>query len=657
MIGFLCGGASLILDWLIGRMEHIFWGEQHPSIEYLQSLAWWQILLIPALGGLLVGPVIYFFSRESRGHGVPEVMLAVGRKNGIIRPRVAVVKAIASALTISSGGAAGREGPIIQIGAAIGSSIGQAMKVSRRKMRVFVGCGAAGGIAATFNAPIAGALFAVEVILAEFGVAQFSPIVISSVIATVVARHTIGTRAVHFAPNYELVNTLELIPYALLGVFCGLISVLFSKVLVFTEEYFEEQKKVPEWLQPAIGGLGLGMLGIFLPQVFGDGHDAVNLSILNSFPWFLLVLLLFGKIVGTSLSLGSGGSGGVFSPALFIGAMAGALVGQGVAALFGASAGSPGGYALVGMAGMVAGTMHAPITAILIIFEVTNNYSVILPLMTVSIISIVVSSMLQKENIYTVKMAKSGIQLFQKRTLNFLRDYRVKERIRDDYETVGSTETVDRLVERLMDTEKSHFYVIDDENCLRGVLELDDLGRVLTQHQGLEHILLAEDIAEEGLPVLLADEPLSHAMTQFERSGTAELPVVNNREKPKLIGILKYSDILAVYNRVMMNEDPADNFAERIRSLSSGHRVRIMDNFSMMEWDPPQSLWGKTLGQAQLPSRYQIRVILIKHNPDGAGSESAKLVPVIPGKEYLISNRDTFVIYGKDEDLNRVNAL
>lgn len=654
VIGILCGFAAVLFRLLIGALEAMFWGTSKISLSELQDLPWWIILLAPAVGGLLAGPLIHFFSRESRGHGVPEVMLAVSRNNGIIRPRVALVKALTAALTIASGGSAGREGPIIQVGSAIGSSVGQLLQVSRRKMRVFVGCGAAAGIAATFNAPIAGALFSVEVILAEFGVAHFSPIVISSVLATVVARHYLGGGPVFDAPAYELASSVELGAYAVLGLVCGLVSLAFIRALYFAEEKFDGSRSLPRWIQPAVGGLSLGAMALVFPQVLGDGHEAVNLSLLNEFPWLLLLMLLAGKIIATSLTLGSGGSGGVFAPSLFMGAMTGGLIGQIAEWILGPAAGSPGGYALVGMGGVVAGTTHAPITAILIIFEITNNYSIILPLMTVCILSILVSSRLHPESIYTMKIAKRGIDLFKRKSMNLLQDYQVRDRMMSDFETVQTHEPLDRLVQRLMDTENPQFYVVDETNRFHGVLELDDLGRVLTQHAGLDHLLLAEDIAEQWGVSLTPDQSLSQAMTQFERTGKTELPVIHSQKEQRLVGVLKYSDLLAVYNQELIQQDTPDAMAERLMSTSSSHRVRLLKDFSLMEWDPPQSMWDCALRDLNLPDKYGIHILLVKRS-DEQGSHSVH--PIVPDRHFQVRPHDTLIIYGRDEDLNRVQLL
>ncbi len=273
-----------------------------------------------------MGPTVWFFAREAKGHGVPEVMEAVALRGGFIRKRVAVVKALASAMCIASGGSVGREGPIVQIGSAIGSVFGQVLRVSADRMRTLVGCGAAAGIAATFNAPIAGVMFAMEIILGEFGVATFSPIVVSSVMATVISRAHLGNFPAFVVPEYSLVSLYEIPLYILLGILAGFVGAGFTTCLYKAEDLFRAVP-VPDYAKAAMGGLVIGAVGIFIPHVFGVGYDAIELAIRGNMAFVLLLSLIFLKIFATSVTIGSGGSGGVFAPSLFIGAMTGGAFG------------------------------------------------------------------------------------------------------------------------------------------------------------------------------------------------------------------------------------------------------------------------------------------------------------------------------------------
>src|SRR5574337_615079 len=350
------------------------------------GLGRYYVLLLPPIGGLIVGPLIVHFAREARGHGVPEVMTALVLRGGRIRRRVALVKILASAITIGSGGSAGREGPMIQIGSSIGSSVAQWLRMPTERVRTLVACGAAGGVAATFNAPIAGAMFALEVLLGQF-TADFSLVVLSAFAAAVVSRAMLGDFPAFAIPPWGLISEKELLFYPLLGVFSGLAAIAFVKILYAFEEHFA-RSRLPEFLQPAVGGLAVGGIGLFLPQVFGTGLPTMGQLLVMQVPVGTILADRKSTRLNSSFTLGSGGSGGVFAPCLFIGGLVGGAFGALVHSLFPAFTASYGAYALVGMSATFGAAAQAPITSILILFEMTDDYRIILPLMSTTIVAV-----------------------------------------------------------------------------------------------------------------------------------------------------------------------------------------------------------------------------------------------------------------------------
>ena len=362
-IGVLGGYGAVLFRFAIRFFQNLFYSSGQEFMLIAESTPWYKILFMPALGGAVVGPIIYFWAREAKGHGVPEVMEAVALRWGHIRARVSAVKILASAISIGCGGSVGREGPIVQIGSAVGSTAGQVLRVSRDRLRTLVGCGAAAGIAATFNAPIAGVLFSVEILLGEFGVSTFSPIVLSSVTATTISRHYFGDFPAFIVPDYVVVSSWELLLYGVLGICAALIGVLFVLVLYRTEDLFDSIP-IPEYIKPILGGLIMGCMILFLPQTFGVGYEPINMALTDNMAATMLILLVFAKIMATSITIGGGMSGGIFAPSLFIGAMTGGFVGYVFHSFFPEITASSGAYALVGMGGLVAATTHAPITAI-----------------------------------------------------------------------------------------------------------------------------------------------------------------------------------------------------------------------------------------------------------------------------------------------------
>jgi CIC family chloride channel protein len=341
------------LEGLTQLVEQGFLAEGSDPLAAVLALPWYWRVLAPAVGGLLVGPIIYYFARESRGNGVPEVMAAVALRGGVIRPRVVAATAVASAISIGSGGSVGREGPIVQIGSALGSTFGQLLKVPASQLRVIVGCGAAAGLAATFNAPIAGALFAAEIIVGNFAVAQLSPIVISSVVATVVSRFFLGNHPAIEVPAYELVAPFELFPYMAIGLIAGLVALAFMLTLYATEDVFN-RIRIPDYLKAGLGGLMVGAIGFGFPQVHGVGYTTMGAALTGTLPFALMGILVVAKILATSMTLGSGGAGGIFAPSLFLGAMTGGFFGTLVHGWFPDATASSGAYALVTMGAVVA---------------------------------------------------------------------------------------------------------------------------------------------------------------------------------------------------------------------------------------------------------------------------------------------------------------
>lgn len=336
IVGIGAGLGAVVFRRLIGWIYRL----SFVSIAgFLEPISPFQYILIPAVGGLIVGLLIYNFAHEAKGHGVPEVMEAVALRGGRIRPRVALVKALASSVCIGTGGSVGREGPIAQIGSALGSTVGQLLNLSDERVRNLVACGAAGGIAATFNAPIAGSLFALEVILGQFHATYFGAVVVSAVTADVIAQYFEGNLRAFVVPAYTLVSPWELVFYAILGVIAAVGAVFFSRSLYASEDLFEKLH-LPEYIKPALGGALLGVIGILtfkaggVPRIFGVGYESITESLSNNFTIQITFSLLLLKMLATLLTLGSGGSGGVFAPSLFMGAMLGATFGQIVNLIF-----------------------------------------------------------------------------------------------------------------------------------------------------------------------------------------------------------------------------------------------------------------------------------------------------------------------------------
>jgi CIC family chloride channel protein len=543
-LGIMCGYVAVLLFGTIRFLGNLFFYHQISFNPYslIHNPLGWNVILIPVAGGVLVGLVVFFFAKEAKGHGVPEVMEALILHEGRIRPRVVVGKAVASALCIASGGSTGREGPVIQIGSALGSTIGQWLKLRPAVMRILVGCGAAASVAATFNTPIAGVVFAFEVLLFEFKTRSFVPLVIATVFATIISRHHLGDQPAFRVPAYSFVNPVEIGFYLVLGVLAGVLAVLIIKSLYGLEHFFD-RLKMPEFLKPALGGLGVGALGIFLPQVLGIGYDSVEAALNGKLILGLLVLLVVFKILALSLTLGSGGSGGIFAPNLFIGAMLGGAFGTVIHAWFPTMTATSGAYALVGMAAVFAGVSRATLTAIIILFEMTMDYHIILPLMFACVVADGVAFMLSRETIYTKKLANRGLFVNFDMEVNPLELSLVGQHMSQDLRTVEGNEPARKVWDLLLETGHHGFPVINRKDQLIGMITEAELH---AHSPGELNMTPVKDVMASKLIVTYSDENLQRALAKMMLHRVDHLPVVDRKNPKQLVGILTRTDIMVV---------------------------------------------------------------------------------------------------------------
>ncbi|MFH0844481.1 MAG: chloride channel protein [Pseudomonadota bacterium] len=550
IVGLAGGLGAVGFRHLIDFIQSIFYGSRENLLALVKSTPWYLKLLIPAFGGLIVGPITYFLAREAKGHGVPEVMEAVALKGGIIRKRIVFIKSIASAVCIGTGGSVGREGPIVQIGSGIGSSIGQILKISIDRMRTLVGCGAAAGIAATFNAPIAGSMFALEIILGDFALATFSPIVISSVVATAVSRHYLGNTPAVIVPAYRLVSAWELPLYGALGLFCAVVAWTFTRTLYKVEDIFDAIR-FPDYLKAVLGGFILGGIGLIFPYILGVGYPAIDLALSQNLSWWLLFLLIIVKILATSITIGSGGSGGIFAPSLFVGALAGGFFGPVSHSIFPEITAPPGAYSIVGMGAVVAGTTHGPLSAILILFEMTGDYKIILPLMIACIISTLMSSHLSIESIYTLKLIRRGVNIQAGREVNILRSILVEDVMNSSVETIPEDMPLGKFAEKISRSKHNSFPVVDDHGILRGILSYYDY-RDAVFDENLKDLVVAKDIATSDVVIVSSEDNLYDALETITLKDFALLPVVSPNDRSRLVGVLTRRDIISAYNRTVL---------------------------------------------------------------------------------------------------------
>jgi len=641
LIGITAGLASILFKLMIHYFQDLFW--RAPTIiDAVQAQPWYLTVLIPAAGGLLVGPLIYYGAREAKGHGVPEIMESLVFHSGRIRNRVAAVKALASSICIGSGGSSGREGPIVQISSSLASTIGRLFRVKERSLRTLVAAGAGAGIGATFNAPIAGALFAVEIILGEFGVFAFSPIIVASVIATLTSRFATGDFSAFTVPKYTLLSIWEIGPYILLGIISGIVAILFIEILYFFEDKFD-RLRIPPLIKPALGGILVGALGLGLPHVFGVSYEGMDAGMTGQLGIGLALMLVFAKILSTSLTLGSGGSGGIFAPSLFLGAMTGNLVGNFFHSLFPHTISTAGAFSLVGMGAVVAGATHAPITAIIIIFELTNDYKIILPLMLSCIIASFITVGIHRDSIYTKKLSRRGILFQEGREMNILRSLFVRDFISNDYQKFLNTEHVGPIVDRAIGGKHHSFQIVDAANNYIGGFTLNHLKKLVLQKDVLDSIVIAEDLAVTGIQLDYEDN-LETAMRIFGREDVAEIPVLKGK---KLKGVVKRKDVIEAYNHEIIKREAASGLVQKLKFSHPNKSFDLSAGYKIMEIEAPSQFWNKSLKELNLKAVYRIDVLLIKRR-------YPPQTITFPSAGEIIKKEDVLIIAGLDQNIAQI---
>jgi len=642
IVGVATGLAAVLFIHLIAFIQFFFYGGAEKILPALGRI--W-IILVPVIGGLMVGPIIARFAVEAKGHGVPEVMQALILRGGRIRPRVAVAKIIASALCIGTGGSAGREGPIVQVGSALGSSIGQWLHLSDERIKNLVACGAAAGIAATFNAPIAGVVFAIEVLLSELQVAVFGNVVVAAVAASIVSQIFLGTRPAFEIPGYVMHSPWEILLYVFLGLLSALVGIFFIRLLYYTEDVFD-RLAMPLWLKPAAGALLLGILAFCYPYVgtisyisvedmtlglpitenyphiFGSGFLFLEEVLQGRAPFFLLFILIFLKPLATSFTLGSGNSGGVFAPSLFTGAMLGGSFGYLAMHLFPDLTIEIGAYALVGMAAVFSAAARAPLTSMLIVFEMSNDYRLILPLMAAGMVASTFAQWLHSDSIYSLKLTKRGIRFEQGRDMDIMQTVQVEEVMNKSPITVQKEQSLADLFAAFQETHLGGFPVLENGRILYGMVTIQDMERTI---QKMEKTLYRKDVNLKDLKVwdvatpdpvtVFPDDPIWLAIRKMAPRDLARLPVVAGNNPKQFIGLISRSDIVRAYNVGLMRKQKDELAQDR----SALRKVTGLE-FIEIKVEPNCPGTDKRLADITLPQNTNV-VSLLRYGtvlvPDG----------------------------------------
>jgi CIC family chloride channel protein len=604
-------------------------------------------LFFPAAGGFVGGLVIRTYMKKEETHGISEMIEVVSLGRRSVRMRPAIARVFSSIAVISTGGSEGREGPIIQIGAAMASSLSRRLKLSPERVRILTACGMAAGVAGAYNTPIAATLFVLEVVVGSFSMTLFGPAVVSAVLSTVLVRFVLGDEPVYRVAPFHLESVFELLPFAAIGLLAGPCSALFVRSLRAAKKLFASTHlSVP--LTMTLGGAIVGAIGIVLPETWGNGFEGTN-RVLRGNPTILeLVLLFAGKILATCATIGAGGVGGVFTPSLMVGATVGGVVAKVTHALVPALEAPVGGYALLGMGGLLAGVTRAPLLAVIMIFELTQNTAVILPMMVVSVLAIVAAKAFEKDSIYVQSLRSAGIVWEQTPEATTLSSLKVSDVMRTDVKLVPRTLPLADIVNAFLHSRSLYLYVGDEEGRLLGVVDLHDIKESLPE-RNISSLVIAEDLVAE-IPSVTPDEPLTSVNEKLWFRDLGQLPVVDPATRC-FLGIVTRRDLLGAFDREILQRN---RLTARVRfgdGLSQVGTFDLPEQHRLLQVDVPPSITGRTVAEANLRQKYGISVLAVKRlTREGV---ERRFVPA-PGDR--LEPGDVLILLGTDEAIARLRS-
>ena len=650
-VGVLAGVSALAIAYLMSLLQMAFWGTAHDVLAGAEAAQWWRRMLVPVLGGAVVAGMAWLLRHDVRGAGTAGLTEALALRGGHISTRQALPATLAGVVTVSSGGSLGREGPMIELAAAIGSRLGRRFGLGTQQVRVLVCCGAAAAISAVYNAPIGGTIFVMEILIGSFALEIFGPVVIASVISTLIFRGAMGDLPRFVIPTYELVSVWELAAYLALGVLGGLFSVLTIRCIGGVDEAFRKWR-APGPARTVTGFALVGAIGIAFPQVFGNGAESVNLVLHEQLPLYLLLALPVAKLLATALTRGCGGAGGIFTPTLMMGALVGGAFGYLVHGWFPQHTAEYGAYALVGMGAVLAGTTHAPIMAIMMIFEQTNSYSIILPLMLVCTISNLVARRIQPESLHLDTLRRRGVLLPAGPEAGVMKTLRVSDVLHDDVEAARERDPFHVVVDYFLHTPRNYLYVTDDDGTFVGAVPLHAIKNLLAAGQSLD-VVIAADLVEP-FECVTPDEFLADTMEKFWKQHAERLPVVEGYDAPRLVGWLSQRDLIGIYNQEILHKRQLLAHFTIPDSAAPGDEdgrfVELPEGISIRTLVVPPAFDGKTIREIAPRSEFGVHVLQVAHY----APTRRKPVIEMPGPDSVLYADDRLVVVGAREDVERL---
>jgi CIC family chloride channel protein len=648
VVGVVVGFSSIGIAHLIAILQELLWGRGSDLLAGAMEATWQERVLIPAAGGLLLGLLGLVLRVRMQGRGTPGIIEALALQNGVISLRRNAPGTAGGILTVSVGGSLGREGPMMEFGVAVSSWMGRRLRLEPQDLRILVCAAAAASLSAAYNAPIGASLFALEVLIGSLALPVFGPVVVASIISTLIARNAMGSLPRFVVPEYELVSVYELGGYLVLGLLAG----VFSAGVVRVVAWFDKgagRLRLPRFLAPAIGFALVGGMGVWLPHVYGNGYETVNLALNEQLPIELLILLPFAKLLATVLTRSSGGAGGMFTPTLMMGGLLGGAFGTALHHFFPESTASAGAYTLVGMAAVLAGTTHAPLMAILMIFEQTDSYQIILPLMLVSTISYAVARRIKRESLFVDALGRQGVQLPRGPEEGVMKSLRVRHIMHDDPETVHRADGFQAIVQAFLRHRYNYLYVVDDDQTFVGVIPLHEIKQTMEQADTLATVVVAHDLVETDFEFATPDDTLAATMEKFWSQNSERLPVLDDATSRRLIGWISKRDLIGVYRQEILDEG---NLLSRLGPVGDRGRdryVELPEGFEVASVHVPPAYAGSRLRDLAPRHTWGFYVLQITRRDPERGTRVVEM----PEADTVLQPEDELIVVGPVDGVQR----
>lgn len=658
IIGIVAGLASVFFHESILFFNVIFFKQTAGGLFFLGTAA---VIVLPALGMLIQAIMIVASPDTAKKKGVSEVIKAVALRGGYIPFRTTLFHFIAPVISIGSGNTVGPEGPAAQIGGGVASKLSFLAGFSDSRRRIFTAAGAGAAIAAIFNTPLGGVFFALEIVLLnDFQAPTFSALILASVTASAISRIFLGNESIFTFSAPEIGSYTYLYLYAILGLLAGAISILFIRYSSAVQHLFRTKilhKKVPQWLVMVITGLIVGVAGYFYKEIFGIGYTAINEILAGTITWKVVLILLVLKFILVPLIIHSGGFGGLFAPSLFLGACFGYLFAITVNSIWGLNL-DPTTYTLVAMGAMLGGINTIPISAIMILFEMTKEYSFILPLMLGVIISTTMVQIILRGSVHIKHLEEQGYKINEGRETNLLKSLYVSDAKLNEIELIPDETPLPELVGKVMESPHHTFYTVNSEGTITGTITESELRPIITEYDHLKDVIVARDIVNPKVVIVNQDHDLDYVLNLFGKLNLDQFPVNDINNTSNVIGSITRQEVISIYNRESLKVNLANGLSKELQTIQK-HQVaaQVATGYSIAEIAVPIEFIGQNLSELKIRNRFGLEVLMIKHQKEFLSDDYSNDSIMTPDPDYELKRSDLLVIFGKDDKISAFKKI